>query len=293
MPGVSAALAGAEAAPAAGLFRWRDLRKRALSAAILAPVALACIWLGELPWVVLVALGMALLTVEWVTLCGLRAWTLPGALVPLAVMLAAAAAVAGLFAGAFVLLLAGSGLVRMLGETLALRQGVRVPTVTLALGVLAIGLAGLALIWLREDGEAGRANVVFLFCVVWASDIGAYLVGRLLGGPKLAPVLSPSKTWAGAAGGLAAAMAAGWGAAAALVAGPAGGALAIAAVLGIATQGGDLAESALKRRFGVKDSGALIPGHGGMLDRLDGLLAAAPVAALIALLQGQGAPLWQ
>lgn len=293
MPGGSGALAGAEAAPPAALFRWRDLRKRALSAAILAPAAMACVWLGELPWTSLVALAIALLTLEWVHLCGLRARALPGAAVPVAIFLAAGAAVAGQNLGAVFTLMAGFVLTWALGVALAGRAPVRVPAATLALGVLAIGFAGLSLIWLRDDGEAGRANVVFLFCVVWASDIGAYLAGRLVGGPKLVPVLSPSKTWAGAAGGLAAAVGAGLAVAAAFAPSSPMMAAAMAALLGIATQIGDIAESALKRRFGVKDSGALIPGHGGVLDRLDGLLAAAPVAAIVALAQGQGAPLWR
>lgn len=293
MPGGSVALADADTAPPAALFRWRDLRKRALSAAILAPAAMACIWLGELPWTLLVAVAIALLTVEWVHLCGLRTRALPGAAVPVAIFLAAGAAVAGQHLGAVFALMAGFLLTWALGVALAGRMPVRMPAATLALGVLTIGFAGLSLIWLRDDGEAGRANVVFLFCVVWASDIGAYLAGRLIGGPKLAPALSPSKTWAGATGGLLAAIAAGLAAATAFAPGSPGTAAAMAALLGIATQIGDMAESALKRRFGVKDSGTLIPGHGGVLDRLDGLLAAAPVAAVVALVQGQGAALWR
>ena len=121
----------------------------------------------------------------------------------------------------------------------------------------------------------GAVGVFFILAVVWCSDIGAYAAGRLVGGRRLAPSISPGKTWSGAAGGLVAAMAGGM-----LTAGINVSVLLIAAVLGVASQLGDLGESALKRRYGVKDSGRLIPGHGGLLDRLDGLMAAAVVAGL-------------
>jgi phosphatidate cytidylyltransferase len=159
------------------------------------------------------------------------------------------------------------------------------------LGYIAVSAAALA--WLRADPAAGRANVLFVLLVVWASDIGAYLVGRWLGGPRLAPRLSPGKTWTGAAGGLAAAGLVGWLAAALLADPPALRAPLIALLLGLVSQAGDLAESTTKRHVGAKDSGALIPGHGGLLDRLDGLLAAGPLAALLALWLGRGVVLWQ
>jgi phosphatidate cytidylyltransferase len=160
-------------------------------------------------------------------------------------------------------------------------------------GFLWMALAAFALLWLRADPEAGRVNVLFAALVVWASDIGAYAAGRLIGGPRLAPSLSPAKTWAGAGGGLAAAVVVG-----SLIGFAAQGARAIpaagvaAVLLGVASQLGDLSESAAKRRLGVKDSGRLIPGHGGLLDRVDGLLAASPVAALLAFGAGRGVMLW-
>jgi phosphatidate cytidylyltransferase len=167
------------------------------------------------------------------------------------------------------------------------------PAARLAAGVLYIGLAGIALISLRHDNEAGRDNVLFLFLVVWASDIGAYLAGRALGGPKLAPGISPNKTWSGAAGGLLSALLVGG--ACALAFTPGASLLAItvvATLLSVASMLGDLAESAMKRRFKVKDTSSLIPGHGGLLDRLDGVLAAAPVAAVLSFALGHGRPLW-
>jgi phosphatidate cytidylyltransferase len=138
--------------------------------------------------------------------------------------------------------------------------------------------------------------------VVWANDIGAYLAGRLIGGRRMAPRLSPGKTWAGAGGGFVFAVATGLAVAAWCGANYAGQfrAEALAALLAILAQAGDLAESALKRRTGRKDSGQLIPGHGGLLDRVDGLLAAAigalvwqQAAQLIWPQMGQGAVLWQ
>ena len=160
----------------------------------------------------------------------------------------------------------------------------------LAAGVICIAPGTIALIWLRT-GAAGLANVLFVLLVVWAGDIGAYLAGRAFGGPRLAPRISPGKTWSGAGGGLLAAMAVAFAFAVSL--GPAWRALPVAAILSVAAQGGDLMESAIKRGFGVKDSGHLIPGHGGVLDRIDALLTAAPLAALLALRLGHGVHLWQ
>lgn len=266
--------------------RWGDLRTRTLAAALLAPLALAGIWAGGALWAALVGLCVAGLAWEWVRLCGgsLRAW--PGALLPVGALAASAAAVLGLgMVGLCILALAA---------VLAWRVGAPLPRFRLALGVVAIGMAGVALIWLRADPASGARNVLFLFLVVWASDIGAYLAGRAIGGPRLWPAVSPGKTWAGALGGLAAAVAVGLLAGLAMSkGGGSASAPAAAALLGLAAQGGDLLESWLKRRFGVKDSSGLIPGHGGLLDRLDGVLAAAPVAALLGLLLGPGVPVWE
>jgi hypothetical protein len=168
------------------------------------------------------------------------------------------------------------------------------PKYDLALGFVWLGFPAIALLWLRADPVAGLPNTLFILGIVWGRDIGAYLVGRLAGGPKLAPTISPGKTWSGAVGGLASAVLAGLAVAACLspeispshVIGP-------GIVLGIISQAGDLLESALKRHFGVKDSGHIIPGHGGLLDRLDALLAVAPVAALLAFTVGRGVVLWR
>jgi phosphatidate cytidylyltransferase len=151
-------------------------------------------------------------------------------------------------------------------------------------GVLYAGVLALAPAVLRRDPQMGSAAVFFLFAVVWATDILGYFIGRMVGGPRLAARISPKKTWAGAVGGAAAAVAAGVGFA--LLAGYAMlGSAVTALVLSIVSQGGDLLESAVKRRFGVKDASHVIPGHGGLMDRLDGFLAAAGVAALIGIVR--------
>ncbi len=157
-------------------------------------------------------------------------------------------------------------------------------------GLLYVGLACFSLAQLRQAPH-GFANVIFVMLVVWAGDIGAYIAGRWIGGPRMAPSLSPGKTWSGAAGGLFCSTLAGLGVALA-VSSPGHAAFA-AAALAVVAQAGDLLESGLKRWSGAKDSGGLIPGHGGLLDRLDGLLAAAPVGFILWRAAGQGAFLWQ
>ncbi len=271
--------------------RWTDLRKRALSALVLGPSALGCIWLGAEAFTAMVALAVAVLAWEWVHLCGRRVRVFPGLAVPLAVLAAGSLAVENHPRWALAVLLAGF-VATWAG---ARRMGNRLtqPAGRLAAGVLYIGLAGIALIELRHDTDAGMANVFFLFLVVWASDIGAYAAGRSFGGPKLAPSVSPNKTWSGAVGGLLAAIVVGIAVAVPFQPGASLPAIAVVAVLiGVAAQAGDLLESAIKRHFRVKDTSSLIPGHGGLLDRLDGVLAAAPVAAVLSFALGYGRTIW-
>jgi phosphatidate cytidylyltransferase len=272
--------------------RWPDLRKRALSAALLVPAAILCIWLGAEAWAALMAAAVALLGWEWVRLCGFSTRRLPGLAVPVAVLVAGVLAVDGAMLAALGVLAAAFA---ALWGVSAPRFRRALPGFWLGFGVLYIGLAGVSLIHLRGDAAAGLSNVLFLFMVVWSSDIGAYLAGRRFGGPKLAPAISPNKTWSGAAGGLVSAMAVGW--LAAYVMEPAMlpplRVLLVAAILGVLAQVGDLFESWLKRRFHVKDTSSLIPGHGGLLDRLDGVLSAAPAAALLGVLLGPGEAIWR
>ena len=280
-------------ADAARSRRFADLWVRLASAAVLGPLALAAIWFGS-PWFsLLVGVASAILAWEWVHLCGLRLRALPGAAVGVSLLAASVCAGLSLWPGALFALFIGTVLGWLLAERVALTGSQQRAAVWLAAGVVYIGLAAVGLGWLRADDRAGRANVLFIVLVVWATDIGAYLVGRLVGGPRLAPRISPNKTWSGAAGGLAAALLVGV-ASAWLLAGLAAPwhAAAVALTMSGVAQGGDLFESWMKRRFMVKDSSRLIPGHGGLLDRADGLIAAAPVAAALSLAAGQGRVLW-
>ena len=273
-----------------------------LSAAVLLPAALFCVWRGA-PWFpVLVAAGAQGLASEWLGLCGFSGtrWEIP---LRAALLAAAGFGAAGwLVTGIAVVLAMGAGVLAMApsprtpprpGEAMPGLGWLRPPAHALAFGFAYLGLATAALPWLRNDA-AGWPNLLFVLCVVWGSDIGAYAVGRLAGGPKLAPAISPGKTWSGAAGGLIAAVLAGAAVAACFSSGISPSHLLASTLgLGILAQAGDLFESAAKRHFGVKDSGHIIPGHGGLLDRLDALLAVAPAAAVLAHTVGRGAFLWR
>ncbi len=152
-----------------------------------------------------------------------------------------------------------------------------------AAGVYYAGLPAIALIGIRQDPEYGFHAILYLFLVVWSTDTGAFFTGRLIGGPKLAPKISPNKTWSGFIGGALSACAAGILYAAWLGHTSIPTVAVLSIVLALISQGGDLGESFIKRFFGVKDSSGIIPGHGGVLDRLDGLVFAAIGAGLIAV----------
>jgi len=165
-------------------------------------------------------------------------------------------------------------------------------------GLLYAGVLLIGPVILRGDAVFGFVSMIFLFAVVWGTDAFAYFVGRALGGPKLMPAVSPKKTWSGAVGGTLGAIVAGL-----IVARIAGVAVTpalggIALLLSVVSQGGDLIESAVKRHFGAKDASHLIPGHGGVMDRLDGFLTAVLAAAMVGLLRGgldapaQGLLIW-
>lgn len=276
------AVSASPADPAAKTPRnWRDLRLRLISAAILAPVGLLCVWLGSWPFVGLVLVGMVGLGFEWAGMLQQPARSLRGI-----VLLAwpAIACIATLTVGRW------NEALLMLLAPLALGPWI-------GIGSVAIGIGGIGLLWLRFVTGSGYDGVLFVILVVWASDTFAYVAGRAIGGPKLAPRISPGKTRSGSLGGLAGAMLVG-AVLALLLPSPVGAAasalrgLGFGLLLGIASQAGDLAESAFKRRCGVKDSGRSIPGHGGLLDRFDGLLAAAPLAAMLSLAAPTGQGFW-
>jgi phosphatidate cytidylyltransferase len=155
-----------------------------------------------------------------------------------------------------------------------------------AAAVLYTAAALFALLWLRHQPDFGRETVLWIVACVWATDIGAYFLGTLAGGAKLAPGISPGKTWSGLIGGMAFSAVASAAAGLAFQAGHTITLALIGAILAVVSQAGDLLESAAKRRAGVKDSGTLIPGHGGLLDRIDGLIAALVAVGLARLLIG-------
>lgn len=257
---------------------WKDLRARVLSAAVLVPLAGVCVWAGGLVYGALIVLVMAGMASEWARMFGFGLRVRRGQLCMAWAACMGITAVAGHWGGAL-LLMAAAG---VLGPALWAGQ-------------VAIGCAGLSLLWLRYMTDPGAGVVLFLVACVAMSDTGAYMAGRIFGGPKLAPRISPAKTWSGSIGGLLSAVVMGM-VIAHFLPGAMPGALWRGAVFGglvaIAAQIGDLAESALKRARGVKDSGTILPGHGGLLDRFDGLLVAAPMAALLSLWAVGRAAFW-
>ena len=232
---------------------------------------LALTWLGGLPFRLLCVLIAGAVFYEWARMSRFGATLRAVDFVPEALMLIfLAALVAGLPATTLLVLLAMLVVAAAVTSTTRSRAGQWD-----AGGLAYAGLAGLSLALLRDDEQPGLVAILFLFAVVWATDIFAYFVGRTVGGPKLAPSISPGKTRSGALGGAVGGVVAGLVLAAIAGAGNLATLGLVALVLSIVSQAGDLFESWVKRRHGRKDSSALIPGHGGVMDRVDGLVAAA------------------
>jgi phosphatidate cytidylyltransferase len=253
-----------------------ELGKRLASALVLAALAIAAVVLGGWPFLLFWATGAIGVFWEW---SAMTAGGGAGRGVGVGALAAAALA-----AGFGQLYIAGAALAAGVAGV-AGADGAR-HRLWRAAGVAYAGIALLAPVVLRGDRSFGLVAILFLFAVVWSTDVLGYFVGRAIGGPRLAPAVSPNKTWSGACGGALGAVAAG-----AVVASLAGSmavvpAAAVALALSIASQGGDLFESAVKRRFGVKDASHVIPGHGGLMDRLDGFIAASAVAALVGVMRG-------
>lgn len=266
-----------DAAGAGG--RLGNLGKRVLSSIILAVAVLALTWLGGLPFRLLaVAIGAAIMF-EWCTMA-------KGAASPRGLAMAG-----GLLAATLLAILAGMPVAAVLailavGVAASQATSLRRREPAWAAGGLAYaGMSATALAFLRGSDEAGFVAILFLFAVVWATDIMAYFCGRAIGGPKLAPSISPGKTRSGAAGGALFGVAAGAGVAVAAGADVLQMAV-VALILSVVSQAGDLFESWVKRRHGKKDSGWLIPGHGGVMDRVDGLVAAAFALYVIGWIAG-------
>jgi len=264
----------------AGRFVTRELAVRIAAALVLIPIALLDVWAGSVWFELGIAMIAAIMAAEWCRMVH-RGSQFQFALHALAAIAA-------------VLIVSRSGVVMalqviavcwamsLIGEALRKKSGSRWAW----WGIPYIALPGLALILIRQSPEYGLFAVLWLFAVVWSADTLAYVFGRLIGGPKLAPSISPNKTWAGmvgaVAGGIVASAAMGWYADLPTV----WPLLVAGGVLAVLEQLGDLFESAAKRRFGVKDSGRIIPGHGGVLDRVDGLIFASVAAAAFGYARG-------
>ncbi len=290
VPSPAHAEAMAGVLPGAAPGRRTELALRIVSGAVLAPLAIAAAYYGY-PWFEMMVAGLAVaMTVEFSRMAWGPAFAgaaLIGAAICLFAIALAAQGHAAVVAALLVLALAGA-----VAKGLATRDWRQAWLIG---GIAYVALPCVSVVWLRQTPEAGFAVLVWLMMTVWATDICAYAVGRSMGGPKLAPRISPGKTWSGLAGGMAGAGIVS--AALAAWSGLGGRATALAFVLGlvvaVVSQAGDLLESSLKRRFGAKDSGTLIPGHGGVLDRLDGMLVAAPVTAAAVWLAGGEFSAWR
>ncbi|TPL49062.1 phosphatidate cytidylyltransferase [Mesorhizobium sp. B2-4-4] len=246
-----------------------NLQLRVLSAVVLAIATLGLTWFGGLPFRLLSAAISAVIFYEWTRMSRPSGTTGLGFLPEALLLVFLGAMIAGLPALWLLLLVAALVAVTAIAAQL---RGARQWD---ASGLAYAAVSGLSLALLRDGDHSGLVAILFLFAVVWATDIFAYFVGRAVGGPRLAPSISPGKTRSGALGGAVGGVVAGLILAAAAGAGnlPMLGLVALA--LSIVSQAGDLLESWIKRRHGRKDSGALIPGHGGVMDRVDGLVAAA------------------
>jgi phosphatidate cytidylyltransferase len=270
--------------PSAKPFDWRNLGLRVASAAILAPAVVLIVWFGGWPFVLLLLASAALLTAEWGKM------TAPGSPIRTALTMGVATAVAAVIAarGDYPLAWGALALGALAAALFTRIRGLAERPSDAAFGVIYVGAPLVSLIWLRAE-PSGRAWTLLLFAITWGADIAAFLVGSVLRGPKLWPRISPNKTWSGFIGGLVAAAGAG-AAMAGLSEGPVSPTLVWASLIGLlgglATMAGDLLESMMKRRFGVKDSGDLIPGHGGLLDRVDGLMIAVLVVAAARFVAG-------
>lgn len=264
-----------------------ELKLRILSALVLAPIVLTAIIIGA-PYfeIVMIVSGLAMAW-EWNRLCGDGKFGLAG--------VAASAALIGIglttWFDRYDLALMIVGVATLVVYAVVRRGGKGRPGWASA-GVIVIGIPCIAAIWLRSDPEIGLSVTIWLVGVIWATDVGGYVFGRTFGGAKLAPRISPGKTWSGLGG--AVVMAAVWALAWAYWSASAQlwVICALGGVMAVVAQCGDLGVSFVKRRFGVKDASNLIPGHGGVLDRFDGLLSTAPVIALFVYVTQGGMNLW-
>jgi len=243
-----------------------ELVVRLISALALMAIGLIGAIFGGWAAAIVLAVLTAIFHLEWVSLTDRSPW--PGAVFTVGLVLAIAMTAMGLVGGGLILV--------------ALAVGFSALTWSLwrPVGVAYAAMLGMGLLVLRLTPE-GLPAVLLVLAVVWATDTGAYFIGRLVGGAKLAPRISPNKTQSGAIGGLVVGILAGLIVAAIAGLPLTGSLILVMGLLSVVSQAGDLFESFVKRTFGAKDSGNLIPGHGGLMDRLDGLAVASGAAAII------------
>lgn len=253
----------------------RNLTLRILAGVVLAPLTIAAAYFGGWLWVVLATLATMGMYAEWLFVVQ--------AMRPR--VTAAGAALLAVAGVALALGLSGWALLAIAVGLLAVAALASVNRVWTLAGLLYAAAALFGAVLVRADPQSGFIALLFVLLVVWITDIGGYFAGRGIGGPKLWVRVSPKKTWAGAIGGFAGSLAVAAGFAASGF-GRMVPLLLLGAVLSMVSQLGDLFESAVKRRFGVKDSSNVIPGHGGLLDRLDGFVAAIVMAAVIGVIRG-------
>jgi phosphatidate cytidylyltransferase len=272
--------------------KWGDLGVRLFSAFVLIPAVLIDVWAGGIWFQLFVALLAVLVAYEWTDMAHGRSssqFAIHAAAALCGVFLPIEVGLSGTFLTVALLAVASAVLAQFQGRPISIWS---------YLGVPYAAIPGAAFVLLRADEVMGLLALLWLLSIVWAADSCAYFAGRVIGGPKLAPRISPKKTWAGLAGAVAGSMLAS--VLFAILAGLQSVVIlaAIAAIAAVIEQAGDLFKSALKRHCGVKDSGRLIPGHGGVIDRIDGLIAVSAFAAGIGILRagltngGQGLLLW-
>ncbi|HLS18412.1 MAG TPA: phosphatidate cytidylyltransferase [Paracoccaceae bacterium] len=270
--------------------KFADLRLRLISAAGLAALALGAIWLGGVWTALLAALGAFIMMQEWRSITAEAGGAAGGQVAPYAI---------GVVGGVLLLLVVPAWMAvlfllgaAIIGVVFDAGQGRLGAGLWSAFGALYVGGAAMALLALRGFDPFGLVTIIWAVLIVIGADVGGYFAGRIIGGPKLWPRVSPNKTWAGMLGGVGLALVIGVIFSSAttdtyfLQVGT------VSALMAMVSQAGDLGESALKRHFGVKDSGNILPGHGGLLDRLDGHLPAMILAALLTFSRGQAVFVW-
>lgn len=259
-----------------------DLKPRLIAGAVMAAVALALAYAGPKPFALLVIAVALIMCWEWGRVVRGEEFGLAFVVHAGTIIVAGVLAAVGLPALGGVAVAIGG--IILLVMPLGPRQAMS------AAGVAYVGFPTVAMLWLRADVSLGFVAILFIFAIVWGSDIGAFVAGRTIGGPKLWPRVSPNKTWAGFLGALAAGLVSGL-IFAQVVSGASSLVLATNGVLlAFVAQMGDLAESALKRQFGIKDSSAIIPGHGGVMDRADSTVAVSVAVSILALLVNPASP---